>query len=182
MVVCSERFVGTWTLVRRERRAIDIDMTVDKTEDVLSVNKIGGLGRFVSENQRDWDTVVSKMVSAYNTSKHESTGVTTLELFHGRPAGLPLDITCGGADCPADKQWRRIAGGRVPKCPPVKNAGRQNCRFAPRFKQSVSVSSRHIIIFANRCCEPLSYLVLTLAAQNGAGLSKVDQQLYIEGR
>ena len=28
-------------------------------------------------------------------------------------------------------QWRRIAGGRVPKCPPVKNAGRQNGRFCP---------------------------------------------------
>ena len=30
-------------------------------------------------------------------------------------------------------QWRRIAGGRVPKCPPVKNVGRQNGRFAPQI-------------------------------------------------
>ena len=30
-------------------------------------------------------------------------------------------------------QWRRIAGGRVPKCPPVKNAGGQNGRFAPQI-------------------------------------------------
>ena len=36
-------------------------------------------------------------------------------------------------------------------------------------------------MFANRCCESLSYLVLTLAAQNGAGLSKVDLTV-IEGR
>ena len=40
-------------------------------------------------------------------------------------------------------QWRRIAGGRVPKCPPVKNTGRQNGRFAPQIFASVSVRSRH---------------------------------------
>ena len=35
--------------------------------------------------------------------------------------------------CGEFTQWRRIAGGRVPKCPPVKNAGRQNGRFAPQI-------------------------------------------------
>ena len=61
------------------------------------------MASFVSENQRDWDTVVPKVVFAYNTSRHETTGVTPFELFHGRPARLPLDVTCGGTDCPADK-------------------------------------------------------------------------------
>ena len=61
------------------------------------------LATFVSENQRDWDLVVPKVVFAYNTSKHETTGVTPFELFHGRSARLPLDVTCGGSDCPADR-------------------------------------------------------------------------------
>ena len=61
------------------------------------------MATFVSENQRDWDTVVPKVVFAYNTSKHETTGVTPFELFHGRSARLPLDVTCGGTECPADK-------------------------------------------------------------------------------
>lgn len=61
------------------------------------------MATFVSENQRDWDSVVPKVVFAYNTSKHETTGVTPFELFHGRPARLPLDVTCGGSDCPADR-------------------------------------------------------------------------------
>ena len=61
------------------------------------------MASFVSENQRDWDTVVPKVVFAYNTSRHETTGVTPFELLHGRPARLPLDVTCGGTDCPADK-------------------------------------------------------------------------------
>ncbi|XP_043206108.1 uncharacterized protein LOC122372666 [Amphibalanus amphitrite] len=77
-------------------------------EFILTTDASGiGLGAIltqrVDDNQRDWDTVVPKVVFAYNTSKHETTGVSPFEIFHGRPARLPLDVTCGGGDCPADR-------------------------------------------------------------------------------
>ena len=79
-----------------------------------------------------------------------------------------------------------ISGGGLreagyPNAPQSKMLEGKTVVLPPRFYQSASVSSRHRIMFANRCCESLSYLVLTLAAQNGAGLSKVDLTA-IEGR
>ena len=60
------------------------------------------LAMFVSDNQRNWDVFLAKVVFAYNTSKHQTTGVTPFQLFHGRSARLPLDVACGAEHCPAD--------------------------------------------------------------------------------
>ena len=56
-------------------------------------------------------------------------------------------------------QWRRIAGGRVPKCPPVKNAGRQNGRFAPQIVAARIGQLPPQNNFRKQVREPLSYQV-----------------------
>ncbi|MEL7426754.1 MAG: RNase H-like domain-containing protein [Bacteroidota bacterium] len=50
------------------------------------------LSAYVSAHQDDWDTWVSLAVYAYNTSTHESTGVSPYELVFGRPARTPLEV------------------------------------------------------------------------------------------
>ena len=49
------------------------------------------LCKLISDHRRDWTDFVPKVVLAYNTSVHESTGFTPYRLMFGREAILPLD-------------------------------------------------------------------------------------------
>ena len=44
-------------------------------------------------DQQNWDKHLSKVIWAYNTSKHSSTGYSPYEVIHGHPARLPEDAT-----------------------------------------------------------------------------------------
>lgn len=50
------------------------------------------LSKVVNENQRDWDNHLPKVLFAYRTSIHESTGFTPFLINYGRSATLPVDI------------------------------------------------------------------------------------------
>ena len=50
------------------------------------------LAAYVSDHQDDWDQWVSLAVYAYNTSTHESTGLSPYELVFGRIARTPLEF------------------------------------------------------------------------------------------
>ena len=50
------------------------------------------LSAFVSQHRDDWDTWVSVIAYAYNTSTHEATGFNPYELVLGRTARTPIEI------------------------------------------------------------------------------------------
>ena len=53
------------------------------------------LSAFVSEHIADWDEWLDQAVFAYNTSVHESTGLSPYELIFGRPARMPIEVELG---------------------------------------------------------------------------------------
>jgi len=55
------------------------------------------LSKVVNENQRDWDSHLPKVLFAYRTSIHESTGFTPFLVNYGRSAMLPVDVMLGRA-------------------------------------------------------------------------------------
>jgi len=50
------------------------------------------LGKVVAESQRDWSAWLPMCVLAYNTSRHESTGMSPYYLMYSRQALVPLDL------------------------------------------------------------------------------------------
>ena len=50
---------------------------------------------FVSQHSIDWDEWLDQAVFAYNTSAHESTGISPYELVFGRPARMPIEVELG---------------------------------------------------------------------------------------
>ena len=53
------------------------------------------LSSFVSEHSVDWDEWLAQAVFAYNTSVHESTGISPYEMVFGRPARMPIEVELG---------------------------------------------------------------------------------------
>lgn len=53
------------------------------------------LSKFVSDNQKDWDTWVPLFLLAYRSSKHETTGFSPAESYTGQDLRLPLDLLRG---------------------------------------------------------------------------------------
>ena len=58
------------------------------------------LSKFCAENTAAWDEMVPYVVSAYNSSKHSSTGLSPNLLFLGREITLPVDIIYGTEPLP----------------------------------------------------------------------------------
>ncbi len=50
------------------------------------------LSKYISPNQKDWDIYLPMLVSAYNTSTHESTKQTPYNMLFGRESSLPIDL------------------------------------------------------------------------------------------
>eukprot|EP00794_Sanderia_malayensis_P016451 gene16451-biopygen12126 len=53
------------------------------------------ISSFVSEHTVDWDDWLAQAVFAYNTSVHESTGISPYEMVFGRPARMPIEVELG---------------------------------------------------------------------------------------
>eukprot|EP00794_Sanderia_malayensis_P016602 gene16602-biopygen14025 len=47
------------------------------------------------EHNVDWDDWLAQAVFAYNTSVHESTGISPYEMVFGRPARMPIEVELG---------------------------------------------------------------------------------------
>lgn len=50
------------------------------------------LSKYISPSQKDWDIYLPLLVSAYNTSTHESTKQTPYNMLFGRESSLPIDL------------------------------------------------------------------------------------------
>ena len=50
------------------------------------------IANFVSIHGNDWDQWLDQAVFAYNTSIHESTGMSPYQLVFGRPARMPMEV------------------------------------------------------------------------------------------
>ena len=53
------------------------------------------LAKSVKENQRNWDACLPKVLFAYRTAVHETTGFTPFHLMFGRAPKLPVDVMLG---------------------------------------------------------------------------------------
>ena len=53
------------------------------------------LSMFVNAKHSDWDDVIDHVVFAYNSSRHESTGVSPFYMLYGREPRLPIDVARG---------------------------------------------------------------------------------------
>jgi hypothetical protein len=58
------------------------------------------LGKTVGEHQRDWPQRLPYVVSAYNSSVHESTGYLPNFLMYGRELNVAVDIALGSPSRP----------------------------------------------------------------------------------
>ena len=48
--------------------------------------------RKVTDEEDNWDRMISPALFAYRTSKHASTGMTPFKMVYGREARLPIDV------------------------------------------------------------------------------------------
>ena len=53
------------------------------------------LAKVVKDNQRDWDQHIPKVLLAYRTAIHESTGYSPYRVNFGRSPNLPVDVMLG---------------------------------------------------------------------------------------
>lgn len=53
------------------------------------------LAKIISDNQKDWDQHIPKLMIAYKTTIHESTGYTPFHVTFGRLPVLPVDVMVG---------------------------------------------------------------------------------------
>lgn len=67
------------------------------------------LSPFVSEGQTNWQPLVKAVVYAYNTSVHDSTGVTPFEAFLGRKPRLPTEFGISTSDPDFEPTARQLA-------------------------------------------------------------------------
>jgi len=56
------------------------------------------MGRVVDEHQRDWDTVLSYVMAAYRSSRHEVTQYSPNYLLMGRDVRAPVDLVYGSPE------------------------------------------------------------------------------------
>ena len=56
------------------------------------------LSKVVNQNQKNWDTCLSKVLFAYRSAIHEATGYTPFHLMFGRTPRLPVDVMLGRVD------------------------------------------------------------------------------------
>ena len=56
------------------------------------------LAKVVKNNQKDWNTCLQKVLFAYRTSIHDTTGFTPFHLVFGRTPKLPVDVMLGRVD------------------------------------------------------------------------------------
>ena len=57
----------------------------------------GMLSKVISDHQRDWDDHLQKVLFAYRTAIHESTGFTPFTVMYGRSPSLPIDAILGSS-------------------------------------------------------------------------------------
>lgn len=50
------------------------------------------LSKYLTVHQIDWDKYVDGLVLAYNTTPHETTGITPYRMVFGNEASIPLNI------------------------------------------------------------------------------------------
>jgi hypothetical protein len=62
------------------------------------------LSKFVTTNQKDWDTYLPIISMAYNSSVQESTGFTPSMIMFGREMQLPIDLALGQPK--NKKEWK----------------------------------------------------------------------------
>ncbi|GBM97446.1 hypothetical protein AVEN_181240-1 [Araneus ventricosus] len=48
---------------------------------------------YVDDDQKNWDNILPFVTFAYNSAKHETTGISPFYLVHGRDVETPLDAT-----------------------------------------------------------------------------------------
>jgi hypothetical protein len=60
---------------------------------------LGMLGTLNPEQKRDWKSQVNTMTHAYNSTKHDTTGMTPYLLLFGREPLLPVDISFNTHPC-----------------------------------------------------------------------------------
>ena len=53
------------------------------------------ISSFVNDHSNNWDDVLDQAVFAYNTSIHESTGLSPYEMVFGREARMPIEVELG---------------------------------------------------------------------------------------
>ena len=58
-------------------------------------NKVlkGILEKMITDNPREWHSLLSKTLWAYRTSKRSGTGTTPFALTYGHDAVLPMEVT-----------------------------------------------------------------------------------------
>ena len=94
-----------------ESMGVDIKHTVshnpraDGQVERANATIIDLLKNYVDSEGTNWDTILSKVVMAYNSSPNATTGVTPYELVYGRPATTILDVTLGKEKLVILKEW-----------------------------------------------------------------------------
>ena len=57
----------------------------------------GMLSKVISDHQRDWDDYLQKVLFAYRTAIHESTGFAPFTVMYSRSPSLPIDVILGSS-------------------------------------------------------------------------------------
>ncbi|CAG8751899.1 7356_t:CDS:1, partial [Cetraspora pellucida] len=68
---------------------------------------------FVLENYEEWDQIISSVIMAYRTYKHEATKYTPFYLLYGREAQMPIDIEFASKFNPIEEPYEQALERRI---------------------------------------------------------------------
>ncbi|XP_053378575.1 uncharacterized protein LOC128548173 [Mercenaria mercenaria] len=88
------------------------------------------LSKFVSENQKDWDTFLPITSMAHNSAVQESTGFTPSMLMLGREIDLPVDLALGSPENQTNNTETEYAEALTEKLEKVHNLARKHIAIA----------------------------------------------------
>ncbi|CAG8748649.1 13784_t:CDS:1 [Cetraspora pellucida] len=69
--------------------------------------------KFVLENYGEWDQIISSVIMAYRTYKHEATKYTPFYLLYGREAQMPIDIEFASKFSPIEEPYEQALERRI---------------------------------------------------------------------
>ncbi|GBN92914.1 hypothetical protein AVEN_223137-1 [Araneus ventricosus] len=95
---------------------------------------------YIDDDQKNWDNILPFVTFPYNSTKHETTGISPFYLVHGRDVETPLDATLrflpeeSMCDYVQNQMTKAEEDGQLAKVHLTKAQGKDKSRYDERHR------------------------------------------------